>query len=150
MYAFYVTVHARPAQAELGPQVELAGGARTTLVFKHGDLASSTMGVSFEDAAAALSNLPRMYCEPDGSFVWVSSHSEATWQVDGNLFDRAGQLLLVDLKGSCPSAAFDQLLAAFGWPRVPLMFQLVRQAVFLDEATFRAYAERADRSATGS
>ena len=150
MYAFYVSVHARPAQATAGPVVELAGDRRAggtgdmypTLVFPHSALATTTLGVTFEAAAAALSQLPRMYCEPDGSLVWVSPHGESAWQVDGNLFDRAGQLLLVDLKGTCPAAAFDQLLSALGWPNVPLMFQLVREAVFLDEATFRAYAEQ--------
>jgi hypothetical protein len=142
MYAFYVSVHARPAEATAGPIVELAGGMYPTLVFPHAALAATTLGITFEEAAAALSKLPRMYCEPDGSLVWVSPHGDPTWQVDGNLFDRAGQLLLVDLKGTCPAAAFGQLLFALGRPRVPLMFQLVREAVFLDEATFRAYAER--------
>ena len=151
MYAFYVSVHARPPEASPGPSFEPAdqqqGGSKPasypTLVFPHASLATTMLGITFEEAAEALGKLPRMYCEPDGSLVWVSPHGEPTWQVDGNLFDRGGQLLLVDLKGTCPPAALDQLLAALGWPRVPLMFQLVREAVFLDEATFRSYAERA-------
>ncbi len=81
-----------------------------------------------------------MYIEPDGSFVWVSSRGEATWQVDGNLYDHLNRLRLVDLKGSCPAERFDQLLAALGWPRTQLVFQLVRAAVFLDELEFRRWA----------
>jgi hypothetical protein len=95
---------------------------------------------SFEDAAAALSSLPRMYCEPDGSFVWVSAALEPAWQVDGNLYDRDGRLLFVDVKGSCPVARFDELLRALGWPATTFVFQLVREAIFLDEAEFRRVA----------
>ena len=78
-----------------------------------------------------------MYCEPDGSFVWVSSQGEPAWQVDGNLYDHNERLLFVDLKGTCPPREFDRFLAALGWPRTKLMFQLTREAVFLDEAEFR-------------
>ncbi len=81
-----------------------------------------------------------MYFEPDGSFVWTSAQSEPRWHVEGNLFDRDGRLLFADLKGACPNEQLDRLLAAFGWPRTPLMFQLVREAVFLGEAEFRRYA----------
>jgi hypothetical protein len=35
---------------------------------------------------------------------------------------------------------FDRLLGAFGWPSQPLLMQLVRAAVFLDEPTFRRHA----------
>jgi hypothetical protein len=81
-----------------------------------------------------------MFFEPDGSFVWTSPSNEPAWQVDGNLFDRNGRVLFVDLKGSCPGDQFDRLLSALGWPATPLVFQLVREAVFLDEAEFRRYA----------
>jgi hypothetical protein len=88
-----------------------------------------------------------MFVEPDGSFVWVSSgasgdQSVPEWQLDGNLFDRNGRLLIVDLKGTCDEASFDRLLSVFGWPTTPIMFQLSREAVFLDERTFRTYARR--------
>jgi hypothetical protein len=49
-------------------------------------------------------------------------------------------VVLVDLKGSCPAAEFDRLLAAFGWPDQPLVMELVRPAVVLDEPTFRRHA----------
>jgi hypothetical protein len=51
-------------------------------------------------------------------------------------------LLYAELRGYCPDAALDHLLAALGWPETPLIFQLIRHAVFLDEAEFRRYAAK--------
>jgi hypothetical protein len=59
------------------------------------------------------------------------------------LYDRAGRLLYVDLKGACPPERFDQLLRAVGWPDAGVMFQITAAAVFLDEAEFRRWAGRA-------
>jgi hypothetical protein len=81
-----------------------------------------------------------MFLEPDGSFVWVSAAKETPWQLDGVLYDRNERLLYVDLKGACTAPAFDRLLGALGWPETPVMFQLAREAVFLDETEFRRYA----------
>lgn len=106
------------------------------------DKLAAAMSVSFEQAYETLARLPRMFIEPDGSFVWVSSSSEAKWQVDGNLYDRAGLLMFVDLKGFCPAGRFDDVIAAFRGA-APLMFQLVRHAVFVSEAEFRSYAKKA-------
>jgi len=96
--------------------------------------------VTFEEAAEALAQLDRMFVEPDGSFVWRSNDSHLPWQVDGVLYDRCDRLWYVELKGECPPEELDRLLATFGWPEMALMFQLVREAVFVDEATFRAIA----------
>ena len=140
MQPFHVTIHARsPDVASGGPVITIAGRAYPTLVVPHQSLAA-TFSSSFEEAVAALSRLPRMFVEPDGSFVWVSSTGESPWQVDGVLYDRDGKLLLVDLKGMCTSLALDQVMAAFGWPDMPVMFQLTREAVYADEATFRLMA----------
>ena len=140
VYSFQITIHARsPAVASGGPAVTVAGRAYPTLVVPHKAL-GATFSLSFENVVAALSGLPRMFAEPDGSFVWVSPSGESAWQVDGVLYDRDGRLLLVDLKGTCTPAAFDQILTACGWPETPVMFQLTREAVYVDEATFRALA----------
>ena len=102
--------------------------------------------MTFEEAVATLEKLERMFVEPDGSFVWVSPRAigsaVGSWQLDGNLFDRNGRLLLVDLKGRCPETEFDQLLTAFGWPGTPVIFELTREAIFLDETEFRRYCAR--------
>jgi len=140
MFSFHIALHARGPEVTGGPEVQLRGANFRTLIALPADLAAS-LPVSFEQAGESLGKLERLYFEPDGSLVWVSSQGEPAWQVDGNLFDRAGRLLFVDLKGTCPGKQFDRLLSAFGWPATAVMFQLVREAVFLGEAEFRRYAE---------
>lgn len=135
---FHATVHVRPLEAAPRPLFEIDGGSTQTLQLAR--LPDRPFDLSFEDAAAALGKLDRLFLEPDGSFVWVSQAGELGWQLDGMLYDRAGHLLYVELKGTCDEQAFDRFLAAFGWPRTPVVFQLVRSAVFLDEAEFRRYA----------
>lgn len=94
---------------------------------------------TFEEVSDALAALPRMYVEPDGSFVWVAAN-EPAWQIDGVLYDGAGRLWYVELKGCCPQDEFDHLLSTLGWPQTPVEFQLVHEAVLLPEADFRGYA----------
>ena len=139
MLTFHISIHARPAEATVGPQVAIHGCSVPTLLVSH-DALATPFAVTFEQAGESLGKLERLFFEPDGSFVWTSGSGEPRWQVDGNLFDRAGRLLFVDLKGSCPPEQFDRLLAAFGCPAMPVMFQMVREAVFLDETAFRRYA----------
>ncbi len=141
MYRFHVSVHARPATALAEKSLDFDGAAVVALTVEPRQLATP-LNVTFEQTFARLESLPRMFIEMDGSFVWSSPQGEPGWQVDGVLYDRAGQLLYVELKGRCPAAGFDQLLAAFDWPQTPLIFQLMRQALFLDEASFRRFAAR--------
>jgi len=139
MLSFYISIHARPAEVAEGKDIKLDHGLFRSLAVQQVALATPFQ-ISFEEAGAALAKLDRMFFEPDGSFVWTSPSGEAAWQVDGNLFDRNGRLLFVDLKGSCPDDQVDRLLSALGWPATPLMFQLVREAVFLNETEFRRHA----------
>jgi len=142
MYHFHASIHARPEPCLPGPLVTLAGADFATCTVSPEWLGRSMLARSFEEVVADLARIERMFVEPDGSFVWVSSRREAPWQVDGNLYDHQERVRLVDVKGSCPIERFDQLLAALGWPQTPLVFQLVRAAVFLDEAEFRRCALR--------
>jgi hypothetical protein len=97
--------------------------------------------VSFEKAFAALAQLPRLFIEPDGSFVWRGTDDAGeAWQVDGNLIDRGDALAYVELKGTCPSERMDEILRALGWPETPLAFQLPRAGLVLTEAEFRRQA----------
>lgn len=141
LYTFHVTVHARPAGVAAGNMVDLDGRQVSTLKVQ-GAAVGAPFDISFEAAAEALAQLPRMFIEPDGSFVWVSAAQDAPWQVDGVLYDRNERLLFAELKGSCPPGAFDDLLRALGWPATAVMFQLTREALYLDEATFRQWAAR--------
>ncbi len=137
MYTLETRIQARPAEALQGEYVELRGAAYRPLVIRPAMLAAAVFPVTFEQAEAALAALPRLFIEPDGSFVWVADDAQRSWQIDGNLYDRDGRLVYVEVKGRCPADAFDQLLRALGWPAVPLVFQLIREAVYLDEAAFR-------------
>jgi hypothetical protein len=138
-FRFHVSLHALPTGIAAGTPLTIDGRTIQTLQVTPAQLAKP-LPITFEESCAALEQLPRMFVEPDGSFVWVSSAGEPRWQVDGQLVDRGGRLMLVDLKGECTGKALQSLLDALGGHRSPLMFQLVRQAVFLDEAQFRCCA----------
>ncbi|MEX0679112.1 MAG: hypothetical protein WD063_18705 [Pirellulales bacterium] len=140
MYSFYVTVHALPAGATAGDEIEIAGRKVRPMPITPESLSTTALACSFEEARDRLGGLERMYSEADGSFVWTSPQGERAWQIDGNLYDRNGRLLFVDVKGTCPADQFDRLLQALGWPQTKLMFQLTREAAFLDEAEFRRFA----------
>jgi hypothetical protein len=142
LYEFFITVHAQPAGATPGANITLQGLSLVALDVNHEALSVTTFDRTFETVEQDLGALPRMYCEPDGSFVWVSPQGAPAWQVDGNLYDRNQRLLFVDVKGTCPAEEFDRFLTALGWPQTTLMFQLTREAVFLGEAGFRRYAAR--------
>lgn len=139
LYAFEVVLHRRPAEAAVVDMHVDAHGTWPILAVSRDDL-THPFAIGFDAAVERLARLPRMFVELDGSFVWASPAADRAWQVDGNVFERSGRVLLVDLKGSCPPPEFDRLLSAFGWPEEPVMLGLVRAAVFLDEPTFRRHA----------
>lgn len=138
-YAFEAAIHPRPATARSGGRHVDAIGSWPIL-----DLAGAALvepfAVGFDAALERLGSLPGMFAEPDGAFVWTAGPGRPAWQVDGTMLERSGRVLLVDCKGACPAAEFDRLLAAFGWPGCQVVFQLVRPAVFLEEADFRRHA----------
>jgi len=139
MLQFYMQVYARPAEAAPGPPQIVAGCRVTPLVASQADLVAG-LPITFEQAAGALGQLPRMFIEPDGSFVWVSPEGEPAWQVDGVLYDRGQRLAYAELKGCCRAASLDELLAALGWPQTALAFALVPHGVVLGEEDFRRVA----------
>ena len=96
--------------------------------------------VRFDDVLAELEKLPRLFIEPDGSFVWRGSADGQDWQVEGNLIDRGERLDYVEIKGCCPTEGLDDILRTLGWPLAALAFQLPRQGVFLTEEEFRRQA----------
>jgi hypothetical protein len=164
LYDFFITLHPLPAPPQ-GPDAGPVSGGSPAAAAPSGKssgdaslhafvdargrwpvlsvprpLPSTPMAVGFDDAIERLSAIERLYAEPDGSIVWTSPREGLHWQVDGNLFERDGRVLLVDLKGTCPPAEFDRLLAVFGWPRQGVMMELLQAGVFLDEGTFRRHA----------
>ena len=137
MYRFYATIHPRSARAQLGPRVTLDGEAYHTLLIER---THDTFPVTFEQAVEQLNRLPRMFCEPDGAFVWVGGPPD--WQIDGNLYDGQSSLGYVELSGSCADRAWSEMLACFGHPDATVMFELPREGVFLEEAEFLRFAAR--------
>jgi hypothetical protein len=144
VYHFHAAVHAAPDEPFLKRSVDIAGRRIKVLDLSPERVAGQPFNCTFEEAASRLAVLERMYIEPDGSFVWVSSPGEPAWQIDGNLYDRAGQLQFVNIKGSCMPARFDELLAAFGWPMQLIIFELVSHGVVVDEQEFRRWVASDD------
>ena len=94
--------------------------------------------VTFDQAQSRLMQLLRMDTEPDGYFLLAGGESEGRrWVVNGQLFESTDCLYRVELHGSCPEETFDKLLRCFGWPDVEFAFEVVREGVTLDEASFR-------------
>ena len=136
---FHVQLYARPRAAALGRPQILNGFQVTPLAVSHAELLAG-LPITFDEVVQVLAQLPRMFIEPDGSFVWVAPQEEQTWQVDGVLYDRGQRLAYAELKGFCPLGPFNQLLAALDWPRTELAFALVQHGVVLGEEDFRRIA----------
>ena len=99
--------------------------------------------VTFDEAQARLMQLPRMDTEPDGYFLIAGGESAGQrWVVNGQLFESADRLHRVELHGVCPEAVFDDLLRCYGWPDAEIAFELIREGVTLDEASFRERARQ--------
>lgn len=140
MYRFQVTLHPAPATAQAGPEWSVDGTRWPTLDVDE-PARTATFSRDYEAVARDLAALPRLFWEPDGAFVWVADAPDKTWQVDGVAYERDGQLWYLELAGQLPGEALDRLLTAVGWPEQGLIFQVTRAAAFLDEATFRRWAE---------
>ena len=114
MYAFECSLHAPSTRAGISstcPLVDQWGQWPTLLVSQ--DQLSKPLPTEFDDAINKLGALPRLFAEPDGSFVWTSPHENIRWQVNGNLYEKNDNILFVELKGCCPQVEFDQLLPCF-------------------------------------
>jgi len=129
-FEFHLTVHARPIREFNVRQIELAGVCHPTLDVTTVEL-DAPIPISFEQAMERLEQLPCMFCELDGSFVWAIHEPQRRWQVDGHLFDRHGKLIYVELHGSCPWPSFLKLLECLGSTDTNLVYQLVREGVIV-------------------
>lgn len=95
--------------------------------------------VTFDAAYAALSELPRLFIEPDGSFVWTSPQGETPWQVDGTLVDGGATLYYCELKGTCPPEAINRLLVClFDGTAVPVL-EIVQEGVLVSNEKFHRH-----------
>ena len=67
---------------------------------------------SFECLAEQLANMPGMYFEMDGSFVWVDQQNAQSHQMDGMVYDRADRIEYVEIKGGCSTKQWQTLCQA--------------------------------------
>jgi hypothetical protein len=137
LYRFHVNVFARPSSVQKGETIDLRGVHVPSLRATAFD---AFLPVTFEAAILALTKLPRVDAEPDGFFVISGDAEGARWQIDGHLFDFGDRLHRVELHGECPPRALDEVLRCFHWPATPLVFELVKEGVAVDEPSFRAWA----------
>ncbi|WP_254513207.1 hypothetical protein [Anatilimnocola floriformis] len=98
--------------------------------------ATAPWGRTFDDALAAISELPGLYTELDGSLAWNSLPGEARWQLFGCLYDRGAELAYVDLFGTCDRDSLARLFACVRGSIAPLMVQDRGRGVFFDESDF--------------
>ena len=146
-YRFQLVVHAAPAavaRAEQARRIDATfnecgdgGEVELTPLAVTAAQLDRPLDSSFEAVGDRLSELPRVYFEPDGSFVGAGEQDGRRWQVDGVVYDRAGRVQYVELKGHSPREIFDRFLSALGWPATPLVFQLPRASLYLDEPEAR-------------
>ena len=73
-----------------------------------------TIPTSFEHLAERLSDFERIYFELDGSFVWTGGSEHGRWQLDGMVYDAAGAVQYVDIKGWCPWKIWNSFLTILG------------------------------------
>jgi hypothetical protein len=143
LLALDVSLFRRPAAMKVVRQVSHAAGALACL-----DAAALTrdnlFDVGFEALVASLSRLPRADTEPDGFFVLSGHVNGRDWRLSGQMHELDERVWRVDLRGACPSSAFDSVLLALGWPQTPVAFQLVQLGLTLDEEDFRRCAAHCD------
>ena len=130
---FHVRVYPRPAAVTTAEACKVGHLPITPLVAAQADLLS-LWPITFEEAAQRLAQLPRMFLEPDGSFVWTGQ--AGAWQIDGMLYDRGPHLAYVELRGRCGWSQLQELLGALNPSAMPLVYEQIAEGLLLDEADF--------------
>jgi hypothetical protein len=75
------------------------------------------LGTSFDTVYEWLSDQPECFMEPDGAVLWVEPPDRLPGgQLDGMLYDLAGQLQYVELKGWCHQTTLWRLLKLLAPP----------------------------------
>ncbi len=115
-FSFFVRVYGSAAIIPNGTTSD-TGSVPAVLRIEQ-DRSPSPLAIDFDSLGRELEHWPNLYFEWDGSFVWVSPQRLAdgspAWQVDGMLYDHAGALQYVELKGHCPMDAWRELISAMG------------------------------------
>ena len=128
----HVIVHARP-EGPLPVRQHSIDGRSLECVHVVGPL-TSRFSFTYETLEQRLAALPRMFCEPDGSFVW---RCESGGQVDGLISDDGEQVVALELNLQAGPNVLDTLLRTLGWPQQSVLFQCVLWGCYLEEPQFR-------------
>lgn len=131
---FHAIIHAAPESIPETISIEWDGQQLNTLQLTK---LQTRFDMSFEDVAEAFDALPRMFLEPDGSFVWVDGEGSNSFQLDGLLVDDGVRLVNVEVKGQVDQSGLEQFLRSLGWPEQSMVFQLVTHGIYLSESEFR-------------
>ena len=99
-------------------------------------LGAQGFGVDYETVSNQLVTIPRLFLEPDGSFVWVSS-ADPDHRIDGQTTDDGRQLLYVELRGRCEWNQFANVIEHFGVSVSGLIFQLLPEALLIKASQLR-------------
>ncbi|MEM1303989.1 MAG: hypothetical protein AAGG46_03795, partial [Planctomycetota bacterium] len=149
----HANAYACPPGTTAGPPVTLRGLSLPTIVAESGGPPRflATMPVTFEAMQQRVVELPRSDIEPDGFFLITGGSGDGFWRLNGHMHEYAppgGDPMMhrVELNGECPPASLDAVLRSMGWPECPLAFELVQEAVTLDEPAFRRWAAAGDDS----
>lgn len=122
-------IHPHVGALNTGPSQQLSDGRTVVTCLPPSAVAFRR---SFEEVCESLAELPRMFVEPDGSFVWRSPSG----QLDGQLHDGPCGLAHVELKGSLALDDWQRWLNCLGWPDQSLVVQLARDGIFMPEPEF--------------
>ena len=90
---------------------------------------------SYETVAESLAEIPRLYIEPDGSFVWVSSEDVAR-KINGQVTDDGSQVMFVEFRGRALQKDIDPILSTLRDPVTDLQVQLLPGGEIIDESAF--------------
>ncbi len=141
----HVIVHAFPS-VKVPRESAMLAGQTWSVCRVAPEMLTGPFAATFEQASARLSALPRLFIEPDGSFVWVSESGADEWQIDGQLTDSAQGLMTMDLKLFGCDADWAAVLRAVDWPHQALLFQCVQLGIYLDEHQFRRFLSQDRKS----
>jgi hypothetical protein len=143
MLELHANVYALPPDACEGLAAFLRGHNLLTVRDASGGPPAllATLPVTFETMQAALFELERSDCEPDGFFLITGHEDGKFWRLNGHMHEYEGQMHRIELNGECPAATLDNVLRTMGWPNVELVFELVKEGVTLREQEFRKWAD---------
>lgn len=133
----HASLHARPADRLPIREIDVYGFHRRVCDVSANQL-RHPLSVTFEELTDRFMAQPRLFCEPDGSFVWVGQDQddEHRWQIDGQLNDSAEGLMSIEVKFAGRITNLSTLWQLCGAPEQRLLVQLVQFGVYLETDEF--------------